>query len=328
MPLRPIIANASRAALALALPLLGSQCGTCPEPGPTAAQLGKRLRGMETGMVKTLDGKDLAYIVHRPSVPARRRAAFLYLHGIESHAGWFDHAAGLLARSGYPVFSLDRRGSGINRENRGFQSGHVGRGTRLVDDVHQAVQMLKTRDRYHKVYLVGLSWGGKYAMAYDATHPGEVDGMILITPGMKPTVDLKTHEKLAVFSDIVFAPRRMHRTPIEPEMFTTDPGFLDYIVNDPFRLKKVSASFLSQSIQMDRLIDKPDDEQRPPMLLFLAGHDRIIDNRATRELVTRNPRRPVTVIDYPDQTHSIQLDAPERLTRDIVRWVKALPEAN
>ena len=33
----------------------------------------------------------------------------------------------------------------------------------------------------------------------------------------------------------------------------------------------------------------------------------------------------LTVIEYEDQTHSIQLDAPERLTRDIVKWVEARP---
>ena len=48
-------------------------------------------------------------------------------------------------------------------------------------------------------------------------------------------------------------------------------------------------------------------------------------NDATRELVTRDPKRSVEIIEYPDQTHSIQLDAPERLTRDIVKWVEALP---
>ena len=61
------------------------------------------------------------------------------------------------------------------------------------------------------------------------------------------------------------------------------------------------------------------------MLVFLAGKDRIIDNEATRELVTRNPERPVKVVEYADQTHSIQLDAPERMTRDIVRWLDGLP---
>ncbi|MCU0779234.1 MAG: lysophospholipase, partial [Akkermansiaceae bacterium] len=87
-----------------------------------------------------------------------------------------------------------------------------------------------------------------------------------------------------------------------------------------------SAALFMQSTRMDRLVAKKDDARHPPMLVFLAGRDRIIDNEATREFVTRDPARSVTVIDYPDQTHSIQLDAPGRMTADIVRWIESLPK--
>jgi alpha-beta hydrolase superfamily lysophospholipase len=62
------------------------------------------------------------------------------------------------------------------------------------------------------------------------------------------------------------------------------------------------------------------------LLVFLAGHDRIIDNPATREFLRRNPKRQVEIIEYPDQTHSIQLEAPDRLVRDIVRWTHKIPQ--
>jgi alpha-beta hydrolase superfamily lysophospholipase len=281
---------------------------------------------VEVRTFQTYDGKALAYVVHRPDHPNPRRAAFIYLHGIESHSGWFDLAAERLAARGYPVFSLDRRGSGLNRENRGYISGHVDRGTKLVEDVHHAVGIVRNSGKIDEIYLIGLSWGGKYAMAYDATYPDEVDGMILITPGMKPTVDPSLAEKLGIFTDSIFAPTRQHRTPIEPDMFTTDPEHLSYIKNDPLKLHTASAAFLMRSVRMDRIVDNTDDRKRPPMLVFLAGKDRIIDNDATRELVTRDPKRSVKVIDYPDQTHSIQLDAPDRMVSDIVRWLGSLPD--
>jgi acylglycerol lipase len=305
-----------------------THCGAVPGPGPTSEQIAQRSKGVEVQTFKTHDGRELTYVVHRPDDLNPRRAAFIYLHGIESHSGWFDSAAEHLAARGYPVFSIDRRGSGLNRENRGYISGHVDRGTNLVEDVHHAIGIAKASSKIDKIYLIGLSWGGKYAMAYDATYPNDVDGMILITPGMKPKVDLSLGEKAAVFIDSVFAPKRQHRIPIDPEMFTTDPEDLQYIKNDPLKLHTASAGFLMQSNRMDRLVEKPNDGKHPPMLVFLAGKDRIIDNEATRELVTRDPNRSVKIIDYPDQTHSIQLDAPDRLTRDIVRWVDTFPDTH
>ena len=297
-----------------------SACGTVPGPGPTQAQIHQRIRGHDVGVYRAPDGKELAYVSHlsRPSSP--RRTAFIYVHGIESHSGWFDDAADLLSRHGYPVYALDRRGSGINRENRGFISGHAGREDDLLEDLHRAVRELRSSGKVSAIYLIGLSWGGKYAMAYDVRHPREVDGLVLITPGIKPKVDLNAREKAAVFTDSVFAPKRQHRIPIEPEMFTTTPRFLDYITNDPLRLHTVSAGFLMQSRRMDKLLERHGDEPRAPALLFLAGHDRIIDNDETRRFFAQ--RQKLKIIDYSDQTHSIQLDAPDRLTRDIIAWVK------
>ena len=311
--------------LGVALLPLFTHCGSQPGPGPSAEDIARRTRGVEVKTFRSDDGKELAYVIHRPRRLNHRRAAFIYLHGIESHSGWFDEAAGRLAARGYPVFCFDRRGSGINRENRGHVSGHVERGIHLVDDVHCAVGIVKAFDKFDEIYLIGLSWGGKYAMAYDAVYPNEVDGLVLITPGMKPKVDLTAGEKAGVFTDVVFAPKRQHRIPIEPEMFTTDPKQLAYITNDPLKLHTASASFMWQSLKMDRSVETDDKGKHPPLLLFLAGKDRIIDNTKTRELVTRNPERTVKIIDYPDQTHSIQLDAPDRLARDIVRWIDSLP---
>ena len=106
------------------------------------------------------------------ATPNSRRAAFVYLHGIESHSGWFDLAAEQLADRGYPVFSLDRRGSGLNRENRGYISGHIDDQSTLVDDVHRAVEITKSAGKFSEIYLIGLSCRGKYAMPYDTVTSG------------------------------------------------------------------------------------------------------------------------------------------------------------
>lgn len=320
-----IVARASGAAL---LAGLLAHCGTAPGPGPTPAQIARRTRNVEVGSFPADGGRQLAYVAHRPARMNPRRAAFIYVHGIESHSAWFDDAAARLAASGYPVFSLDRRGSGINQRNRGFVPGHVERGVELVDDIHRAVEQMRSTGKFGPIYLIGLSWGGKYAVAYDTAYPREVDGLVLITPGIKPKVDLNASEKLAVFVDAIFAPERQHRIPIQAEMFTTTPRYLDYIKNDPLKLRTVSAGFLRQSVKFDRMVERKDDRVHPPMLVFLAGHDRIIDNAATREYLAQDPRRPVEIIEYADQTHSIQLEAPDRLARDILEWTRKLPHRN
>jgi acylglycerol lipase len=267
------------------------------------------------------DGKELAYVAHSPAKETTGKAVFLYLHGIESHAGWFRDAAERLKLAGFPVYCFDRRGSGLNRENRGHLSGHVPRGVDLLDDLHAWIRHLRAVHPTHSLFLTGLSWGGKYALAYDLLHPGMIEGLVLITPGIKPKIGLRFGQKLAVLRDAILSPHRQHRVPIQPEMFTNTPKHLDFIRNDPLRLHTVSARFLWQSRRMDRLLERSDGSSHAPVLLFLAGKDRIIDNDATRRFFARRPGRGVKILEYADQTHSIQLDAPDRLTRDILAWV-------
>jgi alpha-beta hydrolase superfamily lysophospholipase len=264
-------------------------------------------------------GARLGYLhYHRPN--ARASTALVYLHGIESHSGWFDIAADLLVGKGYEVFALDRRGSGVNRENRGFPSGHVDSISTLVADVGSFVRPL--RDTYDSVFLVGLSWGGKLALAFGLRHPEDVDGLILITPGVRSLVDVGIADKLAVFFTAWSAPTTAIKLPIEAEMFTTTPRFLEYIRQDPLRLRYASSRFLMESNRVEKEIDRRMPENTLPILLILAGQERIIDNRGVLRVVQAGPPDLLDVVEYDDQTHSVQFDAPERLADDMAGWIE------
>jgi len=247
--------------------------------------------------------------------------AVVYLHGIESHAGWFGLAAERLRARGYDVFCLDRRGSGVNREPRGFVSGHVDDWRVLVEDVHAFVDPL--RAGYRNVFLTGLSWGGKLALAYGLEHPRAVDGLVLITPGLVAAVDPPLLDKARILAGTALRPTLRVATPIDPPMFTTTPRFLDYIENDPLRLTSATARFFWETRRLDRFIAATVGSNRLPVLLLLAGKDRIVDNEATRALLERGANAGLEVVDYPDQTHSVQFDDPGRLAADMDRWMRA-----
>ncbi|MDP7637126.1 MAG: alpha/beta hydrolase, partial [Phycisphaerae bacterium] len=60
----------------------------------------------------------------------------LYLHGIQSHPGWFFASADHLGQCGYEVFQVTRRGSGANRIARG----HARSAQQLLQDVEVAAE--------------------------------------------------------------------------------------------------------------------------------------------------------------------------------------------
>lgn len=263
------------------------------------------------------DGRRLAYVRYRAS---GARTALVYLHGIESHEGWFALAARELSARGYDVFCLDRRGSGINRENRGFRSGHVDSFETLHADIDKFVEGL--RGRYSSVFVVGLSWGGKLALSYALTHPDEIEGLVLITPGLRSRVDVSSAEKLKIVTLQALNPTSPVPTPIEPEMFTTTPKYLHYIREDPLRLRYASVRFFWQTHRLDNYIDERMPANTLPIQVFLAGRDRIIDNHGVLKVLERGGQDSLDVVTYPDQTHSIQVDAFERLVDDMTRWLR------
>ena len=263
------------------------------------------------------DGSTLGYIAYTTPDAS---TALVYLHGIESHAGWFAQAATLLQGHGYDVFNLDRRGSGINRENRGYTSGHIDRYQILLDDIHDFITPL--RARYRHVFLVGLSWGGKLATAYELEYPDDVDGLVLITPGIKALVDVSLLTKLKIVLFAQLSPQSPIASPIAPEMFTTTPRYLDYITDDPSRLTHATARFYWQSSRLDSYLSSHIAALDRPTLLFLAGQDRIIDNDGVLGMLNRGNTNKLTIINYPEQTHSVQFDDPDRLVQDMDHWLQ------
>jgi acylglycerol lipase len=287
------------------------------EPGMAGAQYvpDASLAGSD-GVYAAGDGAALGYI--RYEKPGAK-TALVCLHGIESHSGWFAKAATLLREQGYAVYCLDRRGSGINRENRGFVSGHVDSYKTLIADIRTFIQPL--RKRYDSVFLMGVSWGGKLALGYGLTHPEDIRGLVLITPGIRALVDVSLFTKLKILLFSQTQPMEPIAIPIKTEMFTTSPRTLDFIQRDPLRLKYATAGFFFESHGFDGYIDSRISDLRLPVQLFLAGGDTLIDNEGVRRVLEQGARDKLEIVTYEDQTHSIQLDAAQRLVQDIRKWL-------
>ena len=63
------------------------------------------------------DGYRWHYRRYAPTGDVRGRVVFL--HGIQSHGGWYPRSCAALAAAGYEVYFLERRGCGLNTAQRG-----------------------------------------------------------------------------------------------------------------------------------------------------------------------------------------------------------------
>jgi pimeloyl-ACP methyl ester carboxylesterase len=253
------------------------------------------------------------YIAHAAQPQPQRRDPVVYLHGIQSHPGWFSGSAGYLASCGHPVLLPTRRGSGANNVARGDAAS----AELLCQDVAACCRLAMAMFDAPRVCLVGVSWGGKLAAAFCLRRwPGvEVGSLTMVAPGIVSKVDVPLSEKLAIALALLRrpapgAPRggAMFDVPLsDVELFTDNPPMRDYLARDPYRLHRATARFLFASRKLDSMLRAASAELSLPTTLLLAGRDRIVDNDATGRSIARLTAGKAHVEQF-DAAHTIEFE--------------------
>jgi len=235
------------------------------------------------------------------------RVPVLYVHGIQSHPGWFVGSAGHLASKGWPVFQVTRRGSGENRRDRG----HAASAGQLLDDTAAAVDFALASTAASRVHLVGVSWGGKLLAAYVATRgAAKIASLTLVAPGIVPRIDVPAWTKAAIGVSLVACPRKRFVIPLnDVSLFTDNEQMRQYLRTDPDRLLWATARFFWASRQLDRTLARaPRGAIAVATTLILAGRDRIIDNDATRRAVDSLTEGAASVVTL-DGSHTLEFES-------------------
>lgn len=262
------------------------------------------------------DGYRLAYR-HFPA--PHRRGVIVSLHGIQSHSGWYGHTCTQLAAAGYEVFFLDRRGSGEN----GTERGHAPHADRLINDVRQFASFV-VRETNLKPTLLGLSWGGKLAFAAASRMPTMLTNLVLLYPGLCARFGPNWFQRklLRAVAGSPRAKKRIRIPHLTESLFTKDPAWQQFIRDDYLAISHASLAFLHASVTLDGQVATAANKLALPMLIQLAGQDRIINNVDTRELVRHCANSDGTVVEYDNAAHTLEFE-PNRaaIVADLIEWL-------
>lgn len=250
------------------------------------------------------DGVHTPLLRHVP--PATTGLPVLYVHGIQSHPGWYTHSAQALARAGHEVFQVTRRGSGDSHLRRGDSASAA----QLLDDVAAAVDYVLEQTAAEGLAMLGVSWGGKLLVAYLLARPaGRVRSLTLLAPGIVPRVDVPAPTKLAIAACRLLRPKKYFNIPLsDVVLFTDNPAMQAYLRGDPHRLGRATVRLLFASAVLDRQIARARQAAlTTPTTLILARRDRIIDNQATAALLDRLTGGSAQVVEF-DAAHTIEFE--------------------
>lgn len=263
------------------------------------------------------DGYPIAVQVW-PSAGATR-GRVVVVHGVQSHGGWYHNLGRTLAEAGFEAHFPDRRGSGANERDRGDTPS----ARRLVLDLIERLEHLRSLG-LEPIGLAAISWGAKLSVLAAAERPDLVGALALICPGLTPRVGVPWRERLGIAAAMVTDPRRRFPIPLsDPALFTASPAGRDFIAADPLGLRDATARLLAASVLIDRRVRRALPRVRQPVLLMLAGQDRIVDNAKTRALVARMASDRVETIEYPEGHHTLEFEPdPSRYARDLIGWLE------
>jgi alpha-beta hydrolase superfamily lysophospholipase len=261
------------------------------------------------------DGRRLAARIWETAGAPRAHAVFL--HGISSHGGWYTRSCEHLARAGFAVHFLDRRGSGLNQH----EPGDIDRLQTWIDDVEAYLRQLQ---RSRPIALCGISWGGKLVTAIARRHPGLFDGLALICPGLYSPFDPGPLKRTLL---TLPTPRRLarRRMPIplrKSELFTDSPTWRDFIAHDPFTLREVTWRFARESARLTHYAQQSATFIHMPTLVMLAGRDRIVHRRRTDRFYDRIASTRKALFEYPNAAHTLEFESdPQPYFDDLATWL-------
>lgn len=237
--------------------------------------------------------------------PASPRGALLYHHGIQSHCGWYEASAGQLADGGYAVLQIDRRGSGRNQDARG----HAESADQLTRDALAAGAELLRRTGLPAYHLLGVSWGGKLAVAAYVADPTAVLSLSLVTPGLFPRVGVSKADQARIGFSMLYEPMKPFDIPLgDAALFTAVVRWQEFIDADPLTLRQCTASFYLASRRLDKVVAKLPKAPAVPIHLLLAGNERIIYNGATAEFIRQLHWPKCRITHYRDARHALEFE--------------------
>ncbi|MCO6043900.1 lysophospholipase [Aeoliella sp. ICT_H6.2] len=261
------------------------------------------------------DGQSLTLRHFPPAVEPI--GSVVLLHGIISHSGWYGASAEFLAQRGFDVYALDRRGSGLNMDQRG----DVDSWRTWVADI---VAMCEQRRQHGPVVLLGISWGGKLAPVIARERPDLLAGIGLICPGVYALQQpgLAKRSALSASGKLGIHQRRVTIPLEDPALFTNSPKWQAFVRDDPLTLREITMRFAREDHKMTRFSRQSPQFIHTPTLLVLAGRDRIVRNQRTRRYLTEFASQDKTLLEYQTAAHTLEFEPdPSMFYDDLAAWV-------
>ena len=263
-------------------------------------------------------GADQAELFFQTWTPSQVRGTIVITHGLAEHSECYHALAKVLADDGWQVFAWDMRGHGRSSGKRGY----VMSIDSFISDFGCFLDVIRKQKSPHPPILLGHSLGGLVTLRYLETHDCNYTALVLSSPALGLSMPVpKFKEKLAEVAVKWLPTLTMHN-----EIKYTDLSHLDEMIEsysrDNLRHDKISPGlFLSMRDNFPLALAAAPDVKNP-VLMLLAGEDRVASTPASQDLFERLPNKKNQLIVYPESFHEIFNDRErDRVIADLKNFI-------
>lgn len=245
------------------------------------------------------------------------RAALLLVHGVASHLDWYAPLAEELASHGICVAIADRRGTGKS----GGVRGDAPNADILLDDVRLAAEHLCTAAPGVPLHLAGVSLGALIATAAVTRGIVRPASLLLITPAFALAQPLTRWQRVRLRALSALWPRCSLRLPYDAKAVARTADWQAALDADGLRLRAITARLARVTMSLQVEVTAHARRAEVPLLLQLAGADRVVDNAAARAFFAAAPGARLAE-EYADAPHGLPLSlARGRLEAAMAGWI-------
>jgi alpha-beta hydrolase superfamily lysophospholipase len=250
---------------------------------------------------------------------ASPRGAIVIAPGFAEHTGRWTRFMDELAARGYAAFAVDPRGHGRSSGPRG----HTPSWSALLGDLTSVFDALRKAERLPpRVGLLGASMGGLIAIEWVAAHPGQVQGLVLVSPFLEPAMRIPPH-KLALARTVGRAiPRLAQAHGLKGKMVTHDAALIAQYDADPHQTRVMTSGYFLERRAAQARARRLGPKLDLPVLVLAGGADPVASVPAIEEFAGTLPAGKSRLIVYAGLYHE-PLNEVERVRvfADLTHWL-------
>jgi lysophospholipase len=239
------------------------------------------------------------------------------IHGFAEHSGRYAHVIEALNQAGLSVLAIDLRGHGNSEGKRG----HIERFKDYIDDVETAIQLAAQVQPDASVYLLGHSMGGLVVGQYVLHHPEGIAGCVMSSPALSFSVKIPAWKSALGKGMSRIFPTLGLATGLDTQDLTHDTAMVAAYEKDPLVFKKATSRWFTEMLEAQQEIFAEAPNMSTPLLMQVAGDDRLVSAETSREFHDRYGGEDRTFHYYEHAFHEIYNEVDrDHPIHDLTHW--------